>query len=200
MMLLALLAAAGAALSNPMPRPGVKADPCAVAADCRYVKSYVVNDTDGTPYRVKVDTQTPWFVNGALTLYPGELVVIRLVSDGDGVKPVVVSYGKADEIDIEAAAQELHDMMEPDKETTGPLRTRLDIPRPEDDTIRLSFRQVASTGDMVLMVEDGYGRTLDYKAVMLSARRARVEPTTVCTVRTKGFMRSSGPTPSSGWS
>lgn len=181
-MILSLLFLLAAGPANPMP-PSAKADPCAVAGACRHIGDFTLKRPGGGVDTFKADMDVPWIKDGTITLFPGEMIVVRL-DLGSGAEPqlVLVRAGRAEGFDIEAAAQEMQAGADPDKEVVSAVTKKPATPPLEEGVIRFSLQQSSTTGHMVLLVEDTTGNTLDYKATMIRSGQEEPESTTVCDV------------------
>ena len=171
-MLTALIAALALAAEPPAQKaPDAASDPCAQAANCRFVDVITLTLPSGKPMAMKIGRRMPFIIQPGgeshLGLVPGEQVVIRLGHAG------------------EPAMMLVHADHAPD------LGAR---PPPVDkDTIRLTFKQMPGAPGMLLTVENGYDRVLAYHAAMVTMKDVR--PTDVCQVGPKLLSFENWPQP-----
>ncbi len=113
-----------------------------------------------------------------LVLFPGETVTLRLGAPGEPPM-IVLSAGRVDaapqawsEAKIGEEARRLteldaHGKTITDQSMTVPERKAGDLAEaaaPLKDTIRVTFKQFENSTAMYLLIQDGYGRTLNYEA------------------------------------
>ncbi|MDQ0465988.1 hypothetical protein QO010_003781 [Caulobacter ginsengisoli] len=192
-MILTVLALMSAALTNPMPPPAPKADPCAVAGACRHVGEFNLTLEPGQVDRVKVDDDIPWIdEDGDILLFPGEMLVIRLETVDGEVRPVMVRAGRASDVDMASAESDLLKQfakpLDPGDQDLFFMGEGSKVPPSEPGVIKLVFKQAAGQRDTMLLMLNGYDRWVDYQAVMVTPD-GRQQSTTVCQVmdRRAGF-------------
>jgi hypothetical protein len=209
MLLAALISFAMASAAADAPA-AVTQDPppanCDKRPDCRFAKSVDLKMPNGGVWHLKAD-QPLEIMTGkgddrAVGLLPGESVVVRLDDHGQP-NAVILSHGRAEDVppsklsvnaddQVKAMAASKHPpqegvapgtVMAPEAVTEADLKpSDLPLTAPlEKDTIRLTFKQVPGTTWMILFVENGYDKKLQYKARMLKMGDT-IEPTDVCEV------------------
>ena len=184
----------------PAPVVAAAAETCDVATpDCRFVPDYKlvislgVPGVTGTRSTVVHASKTVPFVRSdkgktTLTLFPGEIVLVRLGSAGEP-EMAVVDKDRTDasqlywtEAKFAEEAHHLFELMARDGRIRESAEGRPHIsdlsivlpapkpgdpprePAPANDTIRITFKQLEGTTAMFLLVQDGYGRALSYHA------------------------------------
>jgi hypothetical protein len=118
-----------------------------------------------------------------LNLRPGEQVVVEIDADG----AMTVAAGDVTRISREEQAG-IVDAVARNPGAQGPNSVGVNgaefgVKPVESDKLRISFIDLASIGmpdDRLLVIENGYGRALRYRAVI--SRGTRSQPTDVCTV------------------
>jgi hypothetical protein len=118
-----------------------------------------------------------------VTLFPGEIVLVRLAADAAGrLTPVFV---RADRPDADAPAREAAAVKQiaqaGDAALEGSVGFHTVGREVEPDLLRFTFKQMPGEDDMMLVVENGYGRRLDYRALMTTTN-GRAHVTGVCEV------------------
>ncbi|MBC6982279.1 hypothetical protein [Caulobacter sp. 17J80-11] len=176
-LLLALLAPAAATPAF-TPTPD-----CPRQEVCRFVPAFSVRD-HGREVTVKADVWGSYVGReGLLSLFPGDIVLVRLEADAAGrLTPVFV---RADKPDADAPTREA-DAAEQvaqagDAALEGAVGFSTRGREVEPDLLRFSFKQMPGKDDMLLVVENGYGRRLDYRALMTTTE-GRAHVTSVCEV------------------
>jgi hypothetical protein len=178
-----LAAAPGPATAAPKP----PANSCVPADSCRYVPTFTLRGEAGEE-TVKANTWLPYVSEHGFVVVPGETFVLELRREGERLEPVMISAGRADRLEkgtgVEAAEQAtlaLSDDTEQVSQAEHPLETI--AVRVANDTIRVTFEQAAGKPDMILRVDNGYERTLDYRAVIIRAGGMQREHTSVCLIQ-----------------
>ncbi|HWE44667.1 MAG TPA: hypothetical protein VG407_01455 [Caulobacteraceae bacterium] len=181
---------------------------CDTRPDCRYARSVDLLMPNGGTWHLKVDKPAEFIVGQGddrrIALVPNESVVLRLDDHGQP-NAVILSHSMAADVppsrlevaaedQVTAMAKSAHPPQEgvPYGTVMPPQPVRLDPARQnggdlpdraplDKDTIRFTFKQVPGTTWMLLYIENGYGRKLEYRAHMLKMGDT-VEPTDVCQV------------------
>lgn len=162
-------------------------DPCASAQACRTVAFTLTIDGQSYPY--KREAPQPWITpDGRLMIFPGESVVVSVAADET---LTVLSARAASAVVSDAMVEEHSEVFS--EGGAGEFATEDEvvpisgIAKPEaaaPQTVRVTFYQAPETGDMFLLVQNGYGDSMEYDAAMIVRGRegAQWTRTSVCTV------------------
>ncbi|HEX6860635.1 MAG TPA: hypothetical protein VF138_10610 [Caulobacteraceae bacterium] len=152
--------------------------------DCRHVSTIEVRTSPEQTYKVVVDEDVPFVVDGRLLLFPGEMVTISLPEAEGTAVPVVKEKWASGRLPVVSADDLLSQMTPEALEMAMPMTMDPEIPKVREapkNAIRFSFLQYEGRTDTVLVVENGYTGRLDYHAMMV-VPGGGLEPTTVCEV------------------
>lgn len=153
---------------------------------CRTVAPFDLRIGDKI-HPVDLQATRPWITEGRLTLYSGESVVLNLAAPGE---PVVEASSAANTVISDRRATDMISLFAAD----GALASAEDYAgtatiEPLEDQpamrLRVTFRQAPDSEDMLLVLENQYGKSLTYDAGMLvlGGDSLSWSPTSVCTVR-----------------
>jgi hypothetical protein len=204
-----ILTLALSAVDAPAPEEKPPPSACDARIDCRFVGLVTFRTPNGGGRMAPFNQDMPFVIEDhgqhVLRLMVGEMVVVRL--GGAGEPPlVVVQKGPASAL----PRARIYDQMEaavarlpvPDQRVQGvPLRIEPGASGDEPDkapaaadTIRFTLKQAAGSTALMLIIDNGYGRTLAYKAQLLS----QANPTDVCQVKPGTATLENWPSPDFG--
>jgi hypothetical protein len=125
----------------------------------------------------------PFVTEHGLQLFPGESVVVAVAEDG---RLTVESHGPAQDVitpqKLTQAVNEMNARMQASGGDTAPGTINPVGEQRPQDRLRISMLQVPGGEDTVVLIENGYGRQIDYRAVMQVPGRSQPEATTACEV------------------
>jgi hypothetical protein len=155
---------------------------CADARNCRLVEEVEIR-AGGRTLTVPIDEEIPFVSQDGLQLFPGESVVVAISEDG---RATVESHGPAQDIitpqKLRRAINEMNAHMQSSGSDVAPgTIDPISEQRPQG-RLRISMLQVPGSEDTVVLIENGYGRQIDYTAVMQVPGRQQPESTTVCEI------------------
>ncbi len=153
---------------------------CAEPTNCREV-GRVTFRANGMTFNADINDTVPFVSPDGLILFVGESVVVEVGENGE---LEVESHGPASDIitpeKLTLAAEEMRAALAAmgGDVTPGTVDPVADG-RPEN-RLRLSLMQLPGMEETVLLVENGYGRRFDYRAVMQVPGAEQPEYTTTC--------------------
>lgn len=157
-------------------------DLCVDARNCRYVGSVDVQ-VDDRMLRADINSSVPFVAEDGLTLFVGESVVLALAADG---QVVVESHSPASEVITDELLQHGAAVVAEAGQAALDGAVPASGPRPLGagpvDRLRISFSQVPGSDETILLVENGYGRRIDYRAIMQVPGAPGPQATTACQV------------------
>lgn len=159
-----------------------EANLCVDARNCRYIGTVDVQ-VDDRMLRADINSSVPFVSDDGLTLFVGESVVLALGADG---QVIVESHRPASEVITDELLQHGAAVVAEAGQAALDGAVPSSGPRPLNagpaDRLRISFSQVPGSDETILLVENGYGRRIDYRAIMQVPGASGPQATTGCQV------------------